>query len=810
MKYPEDLDARVKAGEVLRDQGNLDEALAVFAAMADEFPTYAAAHHKLGTVLARKGSAESAESAYRAALALDPDYPEPNNNLGVILIARGHWGEAESLLRRSVAARIDFYEGHVNFADVLQKTGKLHEALYHARRAAALRPDSAVAHERIASILNSMGRMAEAVQVLRDHAELAGDYGPFWTTMGVSLQCLGRYAEADVAHAKAVALAPDAFLPRMNHLYFSNYLSASAADLWRRHSDFGNWLRAQIGQANADFAAIDRNPERRLRIGFVSGDFRRHSVAYFLPAPLHALDRRQFQLYAYSVSHYRDEVTEYLRSLFGTWRDAQEMSHAELYQQIRDDRIDILIDLSGHTNDNRLMVFARRPAPVQVSYLGYPNTTGLDVMDYRITDAVADPEGEGDEFHSERLWRLPRCFLSYEAPEHAPEVGVRPGNELVFGSFNTRAKYSPECIELWARVLHRVPNSRLLLKSIVGNADSAGREELLARFAEHGVAPERIELLARIDDKSGHLGAYSRIDIALDTLPYNGTTTTCEAMWMGVPVVSLKGQRHAARVGASLLQAVGLSELIADSPDAYVEIAARLANDASYRGNLSRGMRERMRTSELCDGPAMAKALGNALREMWQRYCDSYPGESIPPLPMPGEQVETIRLHIGGREPKEGWKILNIEPGEGVDIVGDVRNLVAFADESCSEIYASHVLEHLILKDVLPVFNELHRLLVPGGRLYISVPDLEILCWMFNSPTLGVPEKFSLMQMIYGGQTDDHDFHHFGFSFDFMVDMLRDAGFESVEHVESLGLFDDMSELKVSEQRISLNLIVTK
>lgn len=812
MELPEGIDARIHEGEMLRDRGSLDQALAIFSAITAEFPQLPVGHHKLGTVHARLGNSDAAEVAYREALALDSDYPEPNNNLGVMLIARGHWGEAEVLLRRAVASRIDFYEGHVNYADVLQKVGKLQDALYHARRAARIRPESAVACEREASILNSMGRMAEAIDLLRNHVDYAGDYGPYWTTLGVSLQCLGRYAEADAAHAKAIELAPDAFLPRMNHLYFSNYLSAPPADLWSRHSDFGTWLRGQVGPANSNFSMINRNPARRLRVGFVSGDFRRHSVAYFLPGLLHALDRSQFRLYAYSVSHYQDEVTQYLKAFFGVWCDAQEMNHDALYDRIRQDRIDILVDLSGHTNDNRLMVFARRPAPVQISYLGYPNTTGLDVMDFRITDPVADPIGDGDEYHSEALWRLPRCFLCYEPPEHAPDIVPRQGSEITFGSFNSRAKYSPECIELWARVLSRVPQSRLLLKSIVGNADSLGRTELFERFAQLGVAPERIELLPRIDDKSGHLAAYGLIDIALDTLPYNGTTTTCEALWMGVPVVSLRGTRHAGRVGASLLQAVGLEELTADSPDAYVEIAARLATDSAYRQGLSFGLRERMRNSELCDGATMSLSLGDALRGMWQQYCAKNPVEVVPESTASGsmDETEAIRLHIGGREPKEGWKILNIEGGEGVDIVGDVRNLIAFADESCSEIYASHILEHLGHKEVLPVLNELYRMLKPGGKLYVSVPDLETLCWMFSSPIYNVADKYTLMRVIYGGQLDDHDFHHVGFSFDFMVDMLRDAGFESVEHVESLGQFDDMSELVFHGQRISLNLIVSK
>lgn len=280
---------------------------------------------------------------------------------------------------------------------------------------------------------------------------------------------------------------------------------------------------------------------------------------------------------------------------------------------------------------------------------------------------------------------------------------------------------------------------------------------------------------------------------------------------MGVPVVTLSGDRHAARVGATLLGTAGLPELIANTPEQFVEIAANLASDHERRQSMRASMRSRLSASPLCDGSTMGSALGDALRAMWQGYCASRSGAVVVAEEVDAKpDEELIRLHIGGRQVKEGWKILNIAEGEGVDFVGDVCNLGGFADCSCSDIYASHVLEHVAIGDALPVFNELYRLLVPGGKLYISVPDLETVCWLFCSPTINAAAKFGLMRVIYGGQSDKHDFHHIGFTFDFMVDMLRDAGFHSVEHVESLGHFSDTSELVLLGQRISLNLIATK
>ncbi len=807
-----ELQQRIREGEELRDGGRLDEALALFEEIVASHPQLATGYYKLGTVLARLERTKEAEQAYRRALGLSPVYPEACNNLGVLLNDDGYWAEAENLLRRALAERTDYSEAHLNLADVLQKLGRLQEALYHACRAVLLRADSTAALERKASVLNSMGRMKDAVELLQSRPDLGQGHRRYWSTLAVALQGLGRHGEADAAHDRSIELAQGDFLPRMNRLYFSNFLPLTAAEQFRRHADFGAWVRAELGPPNDDFSNLEPDRDRRLRVGFVSGDFRRHSVAYFVPGALDLLDRRGFQLFAYSVSFYRDEVTGDLKSLFNVWRDAAGLKHPELFELIRKDRIDILIDLSGHTNDNRLMVFARRPAPVQLSYLGYPNTTGLDTIDYRLTDAVADPPELDDGCHTEALYRLDRCFLCYTPPEHAPALAPRPDSrEVVFGSFNSRAKYRDDCLDAWAKVLQRVPNSRLVLKSLVGTGDQSGRDDLVERFVARGVAAERIEVLARIEDKSDHLAVYGGIDIALDTFPYNGTTTTCEALWMGVPVVTLRGERHAGRVGASILDAIGLPELVAASVDDFVDLAAALANDPQRLRQLRSGMRQRLLSSALCDRGDMGHALGDALRDMWHRYCDTRAdAETDLAVTAVAAETEAIRLHIGGEEPKEGWKILNVEERDGVDFLGDVRDLNAFDDESCSEIYASHVLEHLSQAEVLPVFNELHRLLRPGGKLYISVPDMDTLSWMFVSPTLGPPQKFNLMRMMFGGQTNAYDFHRIGYCFDFMADYLRDVGFTSLEHVESLGIFRDTSDLIYEGHRISLNLIAVK
>ncbi|MDP3514123.1 MAG: hypothetical protein Q8S20_15400 [Sulfuritalea sp.] len=808
----EALQQRISIGEQLRDSGSLDEALLVFTDVTAEFQSLALGHYKCATVLVLLDRSADAELAYRLALELQPIYSEAANNLGVLRLKRRDWVEAETLFYRALAENPNYFQAHLNIADVLHQAGRHEHGLYHARRAFELSPTSPVAIERLGVILRSLGRTHEAAEFLAAHITPETNYAPLWSTYAVTLQGLGRQEEADRAHTEAERFAGTEFLPRMNRLYCSNYLQVSAEVLWQRHRAFGEWAREVVGSPASAFPAISPEADRRLRVGFVSGDFRKHSVAYFLPGVLGHLDKSRLQVIAYNVSNYVDDVTRNLKPIFNIWRDVAQLDHKELYEKIRQDRIDILIDLSGFTNENRLMVFARRAAPVQVTYLGYPNTTGLDVIDYRLTDNIADPTGAADAYHSETLWRLDRCFLCYTAPEAAPPVVVRsPASEgVVFGSYNNRAKYSAECLATWGRLLLRVPGSCLVIKSLAGNGDDAGRKELVDRFVAMGVAPERIEVKGSIPDTRDHLDSYSRIDIALDSFPYNGTTTTCEALWMGVPVVTLAGDRHSSRVGASILEALDLQNLIADSVDQYIEIAASLASDSARRQELRATMRTRMLASKLCDSRNMGRELTQAFRQMWYRYCDKALPASQEETGNQAQAESNIRLHIGGTVAKEGWHILNIEPGEGVDFVADIRELSVFDDGCCSEIYVSHVLEHVTQAEVLPVLNELYRMLSAGGKLYLSVPDLETLSSLLLNPSLDMAEKFQVMRMLFGAQTTPSDFHQIGFTFEFLVDYLRDVGFESVEHVESFGLFNDMSDFVFAGQLISLNLIVTK
>ncbi|MBI5901341.1 MAG: tetratricopeptide repeat protein [Rhodocyclales bacterium] len=800
--------------DAMREAGRLGDALSAYTAIVAAFPASHEARCKLGAAYAKLDQQDAAERCYREAISLWSDYPEANNSLGLILFSRGEFDEAERHYRIALAEHGDFLEALLNLSGLLIETARLLEAKYYANRALALAPQSSSAHGRIGQVLRAFGQISAGMLEFQRAAELDPKSAAALTFVGSAYWHVGKHREAEASLQAALEVAPD-FLPAWSNLLLqSNYRVRDREEVFHVHQAFGEVVRRQCGEVVSCRLDAQPDPNRRLRIGFISGDLRRHSVAYFLRGALEYLDRRQFQLFAYYNFRTEDEVTWQLKPLFHHWRSIYGLPNEKASALIRDDEIDILVDLAGHTASACPLVLGRRPAPIQVHWIGYPNTTGLDCIDYRITDEWADPLADGNRYYSEELWRLPESFLCYAPSESAPDPQDPPSLTrpyVTFGSFNSRAKLSDQCIALWCRILMANPESKLVLKSLIGVDDEAARGSLMRQFEAHGIAAGRIEILKRITAIAGHFAAYHEIDIALDPYPYNGTTTTCEALWMGVPVVTLAGDRHASRVGVSLLNNVDLDELIAHSPEEYMQIASALADNPDRLASLRASLRERMSSSRLMDRRAMGIVLGEALRGMWRRYCSRFP------LALPSEKddgvvqpVELLRLHIGGVERCEGWKILDIEQREEVDFVGDIRNLESIADESCSEVYCSHVLEHVGQAEMLDTLNGIYRILAPGGRLYLSVPDLDVLAWLFAHPGMNKAHRFHIMRMMFGSQADEFDFHKIGLNFDFMEDYLRDVGFSSVEHVESFGLFDDSSVISVDGHPISLNLIVTK
>ena len=426
--------------------------------------------------------------------------------------------------------------------------------------------------------------------------------------------------------AQLDALEPTSF-PNDELLLDLNYLDHADPDLvFTAHRD---WARAAMSCLAGEVTAPERRaPQgRRLRVGFVSPDFREHSVAYFIEPFLTAYDRQRFEVFCYYNNLQVDATTQRLRRHVDHWRGVFRLSDTALCDAVREDGIDILVDLAGHTRHNRLGVFARRAAPLQVTWLGYPNTTGLDSNDYRLCDPLTDPEGDGESQHSETLLRLPEGFLCYAGPD-TPLPSRHGGDELTFGSFNNLEKVTSTTLGLWSRILTRVPGSRLLLKSR-HLADPTMRAVFGERLCGSGIDTDRVELMGRLGDRQAHLDLYGRVDIALDTTPYNGTTTTCEALWMGTPVVTLRGDRHAARVGASLLAHAGLSELVAETAEAYVELAVALAGDPDRRTRYHDGLREMLARSVLCDGARHTRQLEATFLRLWREHGGPAAGETV-------------------------------------------------------------------------------------------------------------------------------------------------------------------------------------
>lgn len=537
-------------------------------------------------------------------------------------------------------------------AQVCYEQGKLEESIEPLRRACKLQPAAPDMRYSLAAVLSEAGLQQEAIRqyqkVLQEHP----DHVSSRVAIGVlhfhnldfsaAINCFEEALKTDSANAEA---SYNLGLARMRvgqsqaaHECFAKALldrpdfpEAKTCQLFNMHNLSGmtekklleahtGWAKAFSGfpAATASPGDVQEESGRPIRVGYVSADFRTHSVAFFISPILEAHSRENVESYCYASVERPDAVTGQIREFSDHWRDISALNDELVADLVRQDRIDILVDLSGHTAANRLGVFVRKPAPVQVSWIGYPGTTGLPVMDYRITDGRADPEVDSDEYHTERLVRLDTCFLCYEPPLEIQETGGCPAisnGYITFGSFNNLSKFSPETIALWSEVLRQNPGSRLLLKA-KGLGDRLGQEGVYSEFLNQGIERDRVETAGHIHDMGNHLELYHRLDIALDTFPYNGTTTTCEALWMGVPVITLAGTRHASRVGNSLLTAAGFPDFVATSRNDYVSIATRLAQDMPELQKMHRSLRGRMKKSALMDRARMVNNLEAAYRKM--------------------------------------------------------------------------------------------------------------------------------------------------------------------------------------------------
>lgn len=583
------LGALTRTAAALEGARRFSEALPILERRVAMEPGSARIQRELGFCHAQLGDLQKAIQYFTRAINLDPENAVYYNDLGLACYALRLLSEAQGAFQEVLRLRPDSQTAYVHLGLLANLTGMPAIAVNMLRRAIAIEPTSAEAHNNLALFLRDQGLQEE---------------------------CRQHYDEA-------VRLKPD------SASIFSGYLLSlnddSRADpSWvaAEHKKFQLLVKGDLRTV----APRDRKPGRKLRIAYLSPDFRRHSVAYFILPLLEAHDRSKVEVTCYSTSNIEDDVTQRARAACDRWCLAYRTPDEDLARTIIHDEIDILVELSGHTADNRLPMLARRVAPIQMTYLGYPNTTGLAEMDFRITDSIADPPGTSEAWHTERLIRIDGGFLAFRpfdlredtSPTSAPngEAAV-----VTFGSFNNLAKTNGAVLDAWASILKEVPRSVLLLKA-KGLRDERIQERIRGIFRAKGIdADTRVMLVGHERSTTDHLRLYNRVDLALDTFPYNGTTTTCEALWMGVPVLALTGASHAGRVGASLLSRIGLGEMICPSLQAYVDTAIALGNEPSRLTACRTGLRERLLASPLMDAKRLATALESAYAEAWRDYC---------------------------------------------------------------------------------------------------------------------------------------------------------------------------------------------
>ena len=601
--------------------GRFDQAEAIYARIYASQPGDFQINHLMGTLRHQQGRPGEAVVLLSKARRCMPFSAPTLMCLGVALGAIGRKDEAEKALRLAVNLDPQSCEGWANLGANFAVAGKIEKAEESFKRALRLQPDYVAGLDGLGAVLHLAARSQEAVACYSRALELNPDDPRARFGRGQALQSLHRTSEALADFDAHLRLRPGHHEARSFRLFALNYGGElSRDDLFAEHQAYGRQVEAEaLGRSPPPRFENTPDPHRRLRVAFLSPDLRTHSVAYFIEPILAHLDRDAFDVLLYHDHFSVDAVSARLRAGASVWRQFAGQPDGVVEQAIREDAPDVLVDLAGHTGFNRLEIFARRLAPVQISYLGYPNTTGLSSMDFRFTDAIADPPFEADRFHTESLVRFAPTAWSYLPPAEAPEPrtgGKSGGGPFTFGSFNALSKVGPATLGLWRSVLEAVPGSRLLIKSPGMDAD-----HWRGRFAASGRPVERVDLLPMTSGTPEHLACYARVDVALDTSPYNGTTTTCEALWMGVPVVALAGDRHAARVGASLLAAVGHPEWVASSPAEYAGIAAGLAADGDRLGALRSCLRAEMARSLLLDHAAQARNFGGALRSCWEKWC---------------------------------------------------------------------------------------------------------------------------------------------------------------------------------------------
>jgi len=564
----------------------------------------------------RAGRLADAERGYRAILQSEPQHADSLNLLGIIALQAGNLASALALVQSAVALRPDAAVCRNNLGQVLERHGRDDEAAVCYETAIELDPSYAVAHNNLGVLRARRDRLKDADALYRKAIELDPDYAEPHTNRGNLLKDCGQLDAAIGCYRRAVEIRPDLSQLHSNLLLTLHYHpDYSPSDLKREHLMWAERHVAPLARARRPHGNA-REPDKRLRVGFVSPDFREHPVARFILPLFRELDRQQAEVYTYSDAATPDTVTGIVRRHVDQWRDVATLGDEKLAEAIRADGIDILVDLAAHSGHNRLLTFARKPAPVQLTYLAYCSTTGVDAIDHRITDRFLDPAGE-ERHYTEASIRLQHCYWCYSAPPLGRPGGGRRAGPPTFGCLNNYAKVSDVTLALWARLLARVPEAQLLLYA----RTEAHRERVDKALRAAGVDESRAIFVGR-QSLALYLETYRDIDVALDPYPYGGGTTSCDALWMGVPVVTLAGRTAVSRAGSTLLSNIGLERLVARSEEQYVERAAELIRDQGQLAELRRTLRERLESSPVMDAPKFARDFEATLKSAWRTWCE--------------------------------------------------------------------------------------------------------------------------------------------------------------------------------------------
>ncbi|KAK2655589.1 hypothetical protein Ddye_008641 [Dipteronia dyeriana] len=653
-------------GVVYSEMMQYDTALGCYEKAALERPLYAEAYCNMGVIYKNRGDLESAIACYERCLAVSPNFEIAKNNMAIALTDLGtkvklegdinqgvayykkalyyNWHYADAMYNLGVAygemlkfdMAIVFYELAFHFnphcAEACNNLGviykdrdNLDKAVECYQMALSIKPNFSQSLNNLGVVYTVQGKMDAAASMIEKAIIANPTYAEAYNNLGVLYRDAGNISLAIDAYEQCLKIDPDSRNAGQNRLLAMNYINEGHDDkLFEAHRDWGRrFMRLYPQNMSWD---NPKDPERSLVIGYVSPDYFTHSVSYFIEAPLVYHDYGNYKVVVYSAVVKADAKTIRFRERVikkgGMWRDIYGIDEKKVASMVREDKIDILVELTGHTANNKLGMMACRPAPVQVTWIGYPNTTGLPAIDYRITDSLADPP-DTTQRHVEELVRLPDCFLCYSPSPEAGPVCPTPALSngfITFGSFNNLAKITPKVLQVWSRILCAVPNSRLVVKCKPFCCDSV-RQRFLSTLEQLGLESLRVDLLPLILLNHDHMQAYSLMDISLDTFPYAGTTTTCESLYMGVPCVTMGGSVHAHNVGVSLLTKVGLQHLIAQNEDEYVELAWQLASDITALSSLRMSLRDLMSKSPVCDGLNYTLGLESTYRNMWHRYC---------------------------------------------------------------------------------------------------------------------------------------------------------------------------------------------